>query len=153
MSSPENPADQTPDPDSERASHSTKGDHIPQVRDVFKNLGVSIRNAFTKFFAGRASKLRAITFGSIGAFLATWGAFYYNNRHAPPSIAISLFCVGGMFGALTAWQVAKNFNWPDLIANICLVIVILVVFALTSLDWYFEYRHLRLKPPHFEITS
>jgi hypothetical protein len=128
MSSSEDPAEQAPNPDPNRTSNQTDGDNVQE------------RNAFAKFFAGRTSKLRAATFGGVGAFFCAWGAFYYNSRHAPPWIAVSLFFVGGIFGALTAWQVAKNFGKSDRIANRCLAGVILVVIGLAGLDIWFEYR-------------
>src|ERR1041385_4073366 len=100
MSSTEKPAEAAVD-----QKTNGKGEQSSS-KEVKKKTGI-----FSDFFHSRRSGFRALVYGGIAAFFITWGGFYYNNRHAPPWIAVFLVFIGGIFGALATRQIlVNNFN-------------------------------------------
>jgi hypothetical protein len=112
-------------------------------------------NIFAVFFAWRPSTLRAITFCGVCPFLVGWGGFYYNNRHIPPWIAISLMFIGGISGAAGVKQTLINFHKSNKTATVWGVIVFIAVTFLTAGDVFFELKSGQgdAKPyPHFSFS-
>jgi len=155
MSSLQKSAGQAANPDPQKNTNQGSSNDAPKCWNMLMVFPRSIRRVLFVFSAERRSNMRAATLAGIGAFFATWGAFYYNNRHAPPWIAVSLFCFGGIWMALLAGQVVINFRQSDLRATICFGIVVVAVLWLTGLDLYFEYRPSSSEPKpraHFSFS-
>src|SRR5437879_3098302 len=131
MPSHEEPTEQASDPTPDKQP--SAGD----PKNVQKRRGPL--DFFTGFFKERRSNFRALVYAAIGAFFVTYGGFYYNNRHAPPWIAVLLVFVGGVFESFAARQVVINFRKSDRLANGCFVGVFLAVVTLSGLDLWLEY--------------
>jgi hypothetical protein len=145
MSSPENPTNQAPDPKAEGSTGQATNDGKANNRgNILIRFLLNIPSIFSGFFSRRASNFKVIMLGFAGTLLMGWGGFYYNNRHAPPWIAASLFVSGGVSVAFAFRQTVINFENSRLkvsksSANTCCGIVISLNVVLAVLGLYFEY--------------